>query len=392
MGQSRTPEQHVEAVKALLGRRPQVSLSPAEALGRALSRDVVSPGDSPAFDNSQMDGYALGEAHLAGGTFTVGPSVAAGADPDAAVPEGIGQQIIAIMTGAKLPRGTRAVVPVERCRPPEFIEEGPVMVPATQRGQFVRRRGSDIREGAVLFEAGHVVNPRTVAACALLGVDVLPVERPASIVVCTGGDEVGGAGVASIPDANGPLIESMAAEARIEVTARISTPDDPSTLRARLAEAVAKHSPDAVVTSGGISHGKREVVRQVLEPTGGWFGHVSQQPGGPQGLSSFKGTPVISLPGNPVSTAVSFRLFVAPVLGHAPSTIRAELAAPVRGIEGRDCFYRGVLEFDKPRAVARVLEGAGSHLIAQSAAATCLIRIPASADYQAGESVAVYPW
>lgn len=391
-GQARSPEEHLAAIGEMVGQRPVVSLPAADALGRVLARDVLSPGDSPAFDNSQMDGYALGELHLGGGSFPVGVTVPAGADPDLLVPGGIGTEVIPIMTGAKLPRGTAAVVPVERCDPPAFIDSGVVDVPAVDRGQFLRLRGSDIREGSLLFAAGHVVNARTVAAAALLGVDSLPVAKPARIVVCTGGDEVGSRGVASVPDANGPLIAAMASNALIDVVVYVSTPDDPAVLTARLEAVIAEHGPDAVITSGGISHGKREVVRQVLEPLGGWFGHVAQQPGGPQGVSCFHGVPVISLPGNPVSTAVSFRLFVAPVLGYAPESVRAELAANATGLDGRDCFYRGELTITDGRAVARVDEGAGSHFLARSTHANCLIRVPASITLAAGELVTVYPF
>lgn len=142
-------------------------------------------------------------------------------------------------------------------------------------------------------------------------------------------------------------------------------------------EAVERYSPDAVVTSGGISHGKFEVARQVFAD--GWYGHEDQQPGGPQGLSTFRGVPVISLPSNPVSTLVSFRLCVAPAL--------VPLAEPVTGIDGREQFLRGrITDFR-----ATPVSGAGSHLLAQAAPAQCLIRVPADAELSAGDLARVYP-
>ena len=143
---------------------------------------------------------------------------------------------------------------------------------------------------------------------------------------------------------------------------------------------------DRVTTaSGGISHGKFEVVRQIFRQ--GWYGHVAQQPGGPQGLSRFAETPVISLPGNPISTLVSFRTYVAPLLGHAPEPILAPLACDVAGLEDKEQFLRGAVK----HGAIRPIGGPGSHLLAQGAQATHLIRIPAGATLRAGELAAAYP-
>lgn len=411
-----TPEDHLAAVRALLGELPVEHATPADAVGRRLVQDVTAVEDSPRFDNSQMDGYALGDAHLAGGTFPVGPTIPAGADPReilaglAGPAAGVDDRVIPVMTGARLPANTAAVVPVETCEPSEFLNSGnsepaTVTVPAAPAGQFVRTRGSDIRAGAVLLPAGHRVNPRTVGIAAAQGITGLPVRRRARIVVCTGGDEIGSAGdipgAASIRDANGPLLEALCTAHGITVAGTVRTSDNPDAFRASLADAVDRARPDAVVTSGGISHGRFEVVRQVLQSGAGvetgWFGHVAQQPGGPQGLARFHGVPVVCLPGNPVSTAVSFRLFVAPVLGEVDATVTGRLTAPVQGLAGRDCFLRARTEVGVDDgahgAVVTVtpVGGTGSHLLAQSAEADCLARIPAGEDLDRGAVVTVYP-
>lgn len=402
----RTPADHLAAVRALVGPRPRVMVPAAEALGRPLAVDVAAVEDSPRFDNSQMDGYALGARHLAGGTFPVGPTVAAGADPALVVPDGVADAVVPVMTGAKLPAGTVAVVPVERCDPGEFgpaADAGAVTVPGTPAGQFVRPRGSDITAGSPLLDRGHVVNPRTVGVAAAQGITELPVDAPARVLVCTGGDELGAldgvAGSASsaamIRDANGPMLDALCTRHGIRVVGHVRTSDDPAAFGALLRAAVDRDRPTAVVTSGGISHGRFEVVRQLLsaEP-GAWFGHVAQQPGGPQGLASFRGTPVICLPGNPVSTAVSFRLFVAPVLGVAETPVTAVLDAPVTGQERRDCFHRAVRTVVDGRVLVRPVGGAGSHLLAQSVAADCLLRVPAGpagSGPRPGDIVTVYP-
>ncbi|AHW63196.1 Molybdopterin biosynthesis enzyme [Corynebacterium glyciniphilum AJ 3170] len=411
-----TPEDHLAAVRALLGELPVEHATPADAVGRRLVQDVTAVEDSPRFDNSQMDGYALGDAHLAGGTFPVGPTIPAGADPReilaglAGPAAGVDDRVIPVMTGARLPANTAAVVPVETCEPSEFLNSGnsepaTVTVPAAPAGQFVRTRGSDIRAGAVLLPAGHRVNPRTVGVAAAQGITGLPVRRRARIVVCTGGDEIGSAGdipgAASIRDANGPMLEALCTAHGITVAGTVRTSDNPDAFRASLADAVDRARPDAVVTSGGISHGRFEVVRQVLQSGAGvetgWFGHVAQQPGGPQGLARFHGVPVVCLPGNPVSTAVSFRLFAAPVLGEVDATVTGRLTAPVQGLAGRDCFLRARTEVGVDDgahgAVVTVtpVGGTGSHLLAQSAEADCLARIPAGEDLDRGAVVTVYP-
>lgn len=393
MSHTRTPEEHLAEVSRTLREvcpRPVVNLPALNAMGRTLATAVAAPQDSPAFDNSQMDGYALSAEQLSGGVFPVGPTIAAGADPSRLYPDAISTHLAPIMTGARIPAGTAAIVPVERCDPPEFVTDGNVRVPATDRGQFIRRVGSDLAKGAELFPAGHRVNARTVGAAALLGVQDLPVLRPARVVICTGGEEIGGTGAAQIPDANGPMLAALCDRHHIEVAAHISTSDSPEALEAALTSAISEYRPDAIISSGGISHGKFEVVRQVLEPHGGWFGHVSQQPGGPQGLATFRDTPVICLPGNPVSTAVSFRLFVAPTLGEAQPPFTTIAGEDVQGIAGRECFVRGGVENEEGSLRSRPIGGRGSHLLAQSAAATVLLRIPADTLVREGESVETY--
>lgn len=382
-GMSRTPEDHLDAVRALAPTLSAEAVPLADALGRYLAADVLAVRDAPGFDNSQMDGYALPKAGKA--TWRVGPTVPAGVDPDLLYPAGL-DCAAPVMTGAKLPAGTAAVVPVEACQPAEFAAEGEhVTVPKCEPGQFVRLAGSDIRAGERVAPAGAMVTPALVGALASQGIDHVSVTRRARILIITGGKEIGGQGAASIPDSNGPMLAALAARHGIEVAGRLRTDDDPGVLAGEVAWGVNKLKPDAIVTSGGISHGQFEVIRQVF--SNGWYGHVAQQPGGPQGLSTFAGVPVFSLPGNPISTLVSFRLYVAPVLGHAPAPAWVPLAVSAQGLTGREQFLRGRLN----GGTAHVVGGAGSHLLSQAAEADCLIRIPAGARLNAGELALTYP-
>lgn len=380
LGSMRTPETHAHEVAAALGPREAISQPLGQAQEMVLAADVYTAFPSPRFSNSQMDGYAL--PATAAGSYEVGPTIAAGADP-AELLDGPFRAACPIMTGAKVPEGTAAIVPIEKCQPQEFLQPGEtITVPATEEGQFIRGTGTDLEQGALLAAKGEKLTPVRLAALASQGIEEVSVYRPARILVCTGGAEIG-MGIAAIPDANAPLISAMAQRAGIEVAGYVTTDDDPEVLTRALEEATQDYRPDAIVTSGGISAGKYEVIRQVLT---GWFGHVDQQPGGPQGIASFHGTPVICLPGNPISTMVSFRLFVAPTLGWAPAAYRVPIAHAIEGLPHKDQFRRGYAD-----AQAHVTGGASSHLLAQAVDATHLIRIPAGKSLSAGEEVKVYP-
>lgn len=368
-----TIEEHLETVRAHVPTLPAETVDSTTSAGRLLAHDVRARVDSPPFDNSQMDGYAV---FAAPGEFTVGPTVAAGADP-----QPLDGRVSPIMTGAKVPAGTFAIVPVERCDPPEFLDPGEsITIPAAPEGQFIRPQGSDAAANDLLLPAGARITPAGVALLVSQGITEVAVRKQASILIVTGGAEVG----THIPDSNAPLLAALARRHGIDVAGFVRTDDDPAALTTALARGVDKCRPDVIVSSGGISAGKFEVIRQVLH---GWFGHVAQQPGGPQGLARFQGTPAICLPGNPISTLVSFRMFVAPVLGHAPQPVRMALTERRTGLAGRDQLLRGRLT----AAGATPVGETSSHLLAQGALADCLIRIPAGATVEAGEHVTVYP-
>lgn len=403
-----SPESHLKRIRQLIGEfthRTTEKIPVDQALGRITAAEVIAGFDSPRFNNSQMDGYAV--PHADGGRFEVTETIAAGSRPD--LLEG---KAAPIMTGAPVPADALAIIPVERTTPAEFLTPGEyVEVPAVEPGLFIREQGSDVAVGSVIIPAGTKISGAAVATLASQSISHVEVTSPARIVICTGGAEINSqlenseAQVTTIPDANAPMLRALAAHAGIEVVGHVSTNDDPQALASALSAAIAEYEPDAVITSGGISAGKFEVVRQVLESTltvarsstafpGDtltWFGHVDQQPGGPQGIAVYDGVPFICLPGNPVSTLVSFRLFVAPVLGQVPQDSWAQLAKDTAGIAGRDQFRRGRVEHRADGTThAHIIGGAGSHLISQAVEATHLIRIPAGAELEEGDAVQVY--
>lgn len=397
---SRSPEQHIEEIRTLIAPPGSDMVELQDALGRRTTAPVTAQWDSPRFDNSQMDGFALSSTHLSGGTFRTGPTVAAGADPAEIYPGGLSTgpsaTLCPIMTGARLPRGTAAIIAVEKTQPGEFVAEGgTVTIPAVQAGQFMRLQGSDVQAGAEIIPAGTVLTPVHIALLASQSVPAVEVERRLRIITVTGGAEINNTpGKASIPDANGPLLHALATRAGMEVITQLHTDDNPARLAEQLEKTIDQHQPDLVITSGGISQGQFEVIRQILEPTeGAWFGHVDQQPGGPQGLARFHGVPVIALPGNPISTLVSFALFLPPVLRGEPLTpVIAEMAETKVGLAGdKDQFLRGTWQVVDKHLLATPLPGTSSHLLAQAAGATCLIRVRARTTVEAGQSVEIYP-
>jgi molybdopterin molybdotransferase len=281
------------------------------------------------------------------------------------------------MTGAPVPSGADTVVPVE-----DTTTDGSnVEIGRTRTaGEYVRERGSDLRSGDLLVEDGRLLAPRHLAALAAAGIAEVEVRRIVRVAVITTGAELVPPGEPAEPgqvyDANGIALVAAVrmCGARVTVTRRVA--DDPALLLAALDEAAS--AADVIVTSGGISQGDFEVVRELLEPRGAEVVHLAMQPGGPQATAVFEGVPVICLPGNPVSTQISFDVFVAPHLRRAAGVlpIRREtrtLAGSLRSVAGKRQFLRGVLVGERHASVS---SGPGSHLVAALAASDVLIVVP----------------
>lgn len=426
----------------LIGRSESLPL--AQCAGRILAHDVTARIDVPGFDNSQMDGYALtaAAATRTERTFTVGREIPAGrplqrsrASDDLAYP---------IMTGAPIPKGYDAVIPVEQSERIEYPDlpesygrpsETVKLAPGTP-GQFVRRRGEDVTSGQVLARAGERITPALLGALAAQGYTRITAACGPRVLVCTGGDEVlpslteeghdtpASLANGQIHDANGPMLAALLAEDGA-ITRRIAIGDDPALLLQHLIEEHEEFAPDLVITSGGISHGKYEVVRNAIAKAPAeelpvalsWFGHVSQQPGGPQGVSvlDFSGhrVPVLSFPGNPVSTLISYVLMLRPFLrAGGPYGVPLQVASEAATHKNAP---RGVLVLNgshtTPATKSQYLRGrvrhrqvqpgvyrvelvpdvlTGSHLLHRAATADVLIELAAGVTYTGGETVPYY--
>jgi molybdopterin molybdotransferase len=371
-----------ELLEPLLSRERTELLPLVQALGRGLAEDITAPLSLPPFPNSQMDGFAIrsGDVPDGGASLRVAAPVPAGTSP---VPLEPGTAV-PIMTGAMLPAGADAVVPIEQAVPSVFPaagDEAEVRLPATAAGTFVRAVGSDIAAGQPALAAGTCLGPAQLGLLAALGLPEVLVHKQLSVLLVTTGDEVVEPGEplgdGKIYDANGTLLESALRQAGLAVTRAGISADSPEALRALLRSHTS--AVDLIVSTGGVSKGAYEVVRQAMDGQDVTFGHVAMQPGGPQGLGRFDGVPLLAFPGNPVSCLVSFEMFLRPVLGElfgAPAprpAVRARLAQPLSSPAGKHQVRRGLLQGD---GTVRLQGGESSHLVQALAHSNALVHVP----------------
>ena len=360
----------------------------AEALGRLTATATLSPVDLPLFRNAHMDGFAVYAADVASipVTLPVVGEVAARAAAPAALEPGTA---VRIMTGAVVPDGADAVIPVEDTT----VDENAVSIHRSRTsGEYVRERGSDARAGDLLLPPAQLLSSRHLAVLAAAGIPTVEVVARVRVAVVTTGAELVEPGDPVEPgqvyDANAVALIAAVAETGAVVTFVRRVADQPELLLSALSEAAS--DADLILTSGGISRGDYEVVRELLEPRGAHIAHLAMQPGGPQATALFEGTPVICFPGNPVSTQLSFEVFVAPVLrelaGISPKIAKMRLlAVDLRSVPGKRQFLRGrVTGEDRVETVS----GPGSHLVAGLAASDVLIVVPEDVtELHAGDEV-----
>ena len=352
----------------------------ALAADRVTAVEVRSPIDLPTFRNSQMDGFAVHAADLAviPAVLPVVGEIAAGATDPAPLPAG---SAIAIMTGAPVPPGADTVVPIEDTR---RVDGGVEILRARQVGDYVREAGSDLTAGSVLLPAGLRLASRHLAALAaanLAGGDRALARAGRGR---QHGQRTRPAGNTARPWPPARRERHRPRDrGRPQSAPRWSTCSSPATTprawRATFDRAIASGA-ELIITSGGISMGAHEPVRQLLEPLGATVGTVDMQPGGPQAHARYRDVPVVCFPGNPVSSQLSFALFLAPLLreiaglpADRPRTA-LPLAAPLTSTAGRRQFLRGRRTGD---GGVETVAGPGSHLVAALAAADVLIDVPA---------------
>lgn len=405
-------EEHLEDILATVRPLEPIELNLLDAQGCVLVEDVTVPVSLPPFDNSSMDGYAVRVADVAGASeefpavLEVVGDIAAGLPGTVRVGAG---EAARIMTGAPLPPGAETVVPVEWTD--GGLGDGPVtgmlarsLAPEGAQGQVhvhrpaearahVRAAGSDVRAGDRALDAGTVLGPPQIALLAAIGRGTVRVRpRPRVVVMSTGSelvqpDEALADG--QIYDSNSFALTACARDAGAIVYRVGAVPDDADTLRSTIEDQLVR--ADLMVTTGGVSVGAYDVVKEALsyvgdedEPGSGVeFRRLAMQPGKPQGFGTVgpDHTPLLALPGNPVSSYVSFELFVRPAIRalmglddvHRTRT-RAHLVTDkaLTSPKGRRQFLRGSYADGSVRPVG----GAGSHLVAALAQADALIVVP----------------
>ena len=377
----RTVEEHQAAVAALLPLMPEEDVALAEAHGRVLARDVSARVALPGFDNSAMDGYAARWAEVASAAdgpvrLPVAEDIPAGRTDVVPLAPGT---VHRIMTGAPLPPGADVVIPVELTDAGTDVVEIRGVLPA---GSHLRRAGEDIAAGEVALRAGSPLGAAQLGLAAAVGVTRLPVRRrPRVLVLSTGSELVAPGqplGPGQIYESNSALLVAAVEEAGGQARRLHFVPDDVDQFLGTVRAVVA--TADLLITSGGVSAGAYEVVKDAFAGLGTVeFTKVGMQPGGPQGAGTVDGVPVVTLPGNPVSSFVSFEVFVRPALRRAlgyasPDRLRApaRLAGPLRSPAGKRQFLRGRYDGGQVSQVG----GPGSHLVAHLARANCLVVVP----------------
>ena len=378
-------DEHLKRILDSIDTLPAYDQPLLEVMGLPIAEDIMAPLPLPAFDNSGMDGYAVVHHDVASASeqrpvhLPVVGEIAAGAATIMAMSPGTA---VRIMTGAPVPQGCDAIVPVE------WTDGGTsavVIVQAPEVGQHIRRAGEDVAVGDRLVSEGDLIGPRQIGLLASVGTSrVASRPRPRVVVISTGdelrepGEKLGSD---SIYDGNSYML-AAAARAAGAIAYRVGiVRDDHEGFAEALSDQLVR--ADVVVTSGGVSKGAYDVVKEVLQEQGTVrFDEVAMQPGKPQGFGFVgeDGTPIFTLPGNTVSSYVSFEVFVLPALRKmmgrkvlSRPLMRATTTAPLRSFQGKRQYVRARYEVGGEGATVTPVGGHGSHLVGDLSQANALV-------------------
>lgn len=384
-------QDRITVVEALRKINSELRLLPTErmplsaVLGRVLRETIIARESIPPFDNSGMDGFAVRMEDLAAVPvrLRLDGDIPAGKDPQRGVKPG---GCIRIMTGAKIPPGTEAVVPVEWTTE---VEPGLVNINrCPKRGAYIRRAGQDVEEGAPVISRGTRITPPVVGMIAAAGYQEIKVNCTPHVAVIVTGDElhleaVGPLPPAKIRDANGPGLVAQILDVGGLVTGPLVARDNPDSLIQALETS---RSADVLVISGGVSVGTHDLVKDVLAERGfrRCFWRVRQRPGGPMLFGKLGSQLVFGLPGNPVSAAVCFLQYVRPALlmlmgatQARPPFLCAKLEFPVQKPAGLYHFVRGkAVRQAEGQLVVQTTGPQASNLYSSLQHANCLIHLP----------------
>lgn len=375
------------------------TLSIRDALERVLYRDIVAPFDVPAHDNSAMDGFAVRAADLdSGGRLTlVGTAYAGGAFSGLVGPG----QAVRIMTGAVLPRGADSVIPREDAQ-----EDGEqvILPPVRRAGQHVRRAGEDLAAGRPALAAGTRIGAAQLGLIASLGIAEVTVRRRPRVAFFSTGDELASLGRPLAPgevyDSNRHTLYGALTRLGLEPLDMGVVRDDPANLEQAFSEAA--RQADAILTTGGVSVGEADYVKDIMDRLGEVrFWKLDIKPGRPMAFGRLGGTWLFGLPGNPVAVLVNFHQIVQDALiklqGVDPLPPRPSFpvvaAQAIRKLPGRREFPRGLLFQEQGAWRVRLSGNQGSGVLRSMAEANCFIVLPEQAgSVAAGDWVEVQPF
>ena len=386
---------------------PSEKVHITEALGRVLASDILAPHDLPLFPNSAMDGYAVNASDVSDTptTLKVIGDIRAGQQPALTVTSGTAARI---MTGAPIPRGADAVVPVELTDdklsvsgstvPSQVSIDGSVHL-----GAYIRRKGDDIRAGERVLVSGRKLTPVAIGVLAALGISLVNVACKPKVAILATGDELVDIdsilGPGQIRNSNSYSLISLVRDAGGEALNLKVAQDTVESVQSKLKLAV-EHGVDLILTSAGVSVGAKDVVRMVIDQAGELvFWKVNMSPGKPLVFGQYDDTPLLGLPGNPVSSIIAFEVFARPSIlklaGHANlqrTTLPVRLLDSVE-TDGRETYFRAVVARDpnSDEFVARSAGGQGSHMMQTLVQANALVIIPAGREHVHSGEV-LYAW
>jgi len=373
---------------------PSETLALSECMNRVLAQDIAAANDLPLFDNSSMDGFAVRSADVSNAaasppSLRVVADIPAGASPTISLASG---EAARIMTGAHMPEGADAVVPVEETDftnrdagspPPGEVR---IFKPVNQ-GDNTRPRGMDVRAGEVVLHKGRALKAPDLGLLAMFGHAAVRVHRKPRVALFSSGDELLEVDAplesGKIRDSNSYMLASLIADSGAEVTRLGVARDDLESVRALLDQAVDFRS-DLILSSAGVSVGAFDFVKEAVQSKGRLdFWRVNMRPGKPLAFGEYRGIPFIGLPGNPVSAFVGFEVFVRLAIqrlggasGEGRRTVRVRCEEEIIS-DGRESYLRAKIRDEDGTILARLTGHQGSGNLLSLAQANALLIIPA---------------